>query len=57
MFLNFFFTLIVQGVNLPVEMKKTQKPELKDSGTAATTANAALKSDGILKSQKENMQR
>ncbi|XP_026197704.1 small kinetochore-associated protein isoform X2 [Anabas testudineus] len=37
--------------------KMAHKPESKDTATASATANTATKSDGILKAQKENIQR
>nr|XP_046228306.1 small kinetochore-associated protein [Scatophagus argus] len=50
------FSKIPRGVQVPAETKKTgHKPEPKD--TAAVTANAAQKSDGVLKCQKENLPR
>lgn len=46
------------GVQLPTETKKTgHKPESKDAVTVSATANAGHKSDGILRSQKENVPR
>ncbi|KAM8726124.1 small kinetochore-associated protein isoform 1-T2 [Acanthopagrus schlegelii] len=45
---------IPRGVQLPPETKRTA---LKDTATVSATANAAQKSDGILKSQKENVPR
>lgn len=46
------------GVHLPAETKKTgHKHESKDTATVSATANAAQKSDGILKPQKENVPR
>ncbi|XP_070705803.1 small kinetochore-associated protein [Pempheris klunzingeri] len=49
---------IPRGTQLPAETKKTaHKLESKDTGTVSATANAAFKSDGILKSQKENVPR
>lgn len=45
-------------MQLPAETKKTgHKLEPKDTATVSSTANAAQKSDGILKSQKENVPR
>lgn len=45
-------------MQLPAETKKTGlKPEPKDTVTGPAAANAAQKSAGILKSQKENMAR
>ncbi|XP_054474627.1 small kinetochore-associated protein [Anoplopoma fimbria] len=46
---------IPRGVQLPVEMKKTGKFESKDAATVSATENAAKKSDGVLKPQKENI--
>ncbi|XP_029352938.1 small kinetochore-associated protein isoform X2 [Echeneis naucrates] len=43
---------------IPREMKKMgHKVESKDTATASATANGAQKSDGILKAQRENVQR
>ncbi|XP_042359674.1 girdin-like [Plectropomus leopardus] len=49
---------IPRGMQLPAETKKTgHKLESRDTATVPTTVNATQKSDGILKPQKENMQR
>lgn len=45
-------------MHLPAEMKKTaHKPESKDTASVAATANAAPKTDGVLRPQKENAPR
>ncbi|XP_031717544.1 small kinetochore-associated protein [Anarrhichthys ocellatus] len=47
---------IPRGVHLPAEMKKAgDKFESKDRAPVSATENAAQKSDGILKHQKENV--
>ncbi|XP_059212453.1 small kinetochore-associated protein [Centropristis striata] len=49
---------IPRGFQVPAETKKTgHKLEPRDTATAMATANAAHKSDAILKPQKENVQR
>nr|XP_033504982.1 small kinetochore-associated protein [Epinephelus lanceolatus] len=49
---------IPRGVQLPAETKKMgHKLESRDTAAVHPTANTAQKSDGILKPQKENMQR
>ncbi|XP_070782347.1 small kinetochore-associated protein [Enoplosus armatus] len=49
---------IPRGHLLPAETKKTgHKLESRDTVTVSATTNAAQKSDGILKSQKENVPR
>lgn len=46
------------GVQLPAETKKTvHKLESRDTVTVSATTNAAQKSDGVLKSQKEYISR
>lgn len=46
------------GVQLAAEMKKIgHKVESKDTATISATANVAQKSDGVLRSQKENVPR
>nr|XP_020459639.1 uncharacterized protein LOC109962340 isoform X2 [Monopterus albus]XP_020459640.1 uncharacterized protein LOC109962340 isoform X2 [Monopterus albus] len=48
----------IPRVHLPAETKKTShKPESKDTATVSATVNAAQKSDGILRTQKENVPR
>ncbi|XP_026173798.1 small kinetochore-associated protein isoform X2 [Mastacembelus armatus] len=47
---------IPRGVQLPAETKKTgQKPDCKETANVFVTENAAQKSDGIPKLQKENI--
>nr|XP_043905405.1 small kinetochore-associated protein isoform X2 [Solea senegalensis] len=49
---------IPRGTQLPVETKKTgHRFESRDTATASATASAAQKSDGVLRPQKENVQR
>ncbi|XP_038582775.1 small kinetochore-associated protein [Micropterus salmoides] len=49
---------IPRGVQLPAETKKTvHKLESRDTVTVSATTNAAQKSDGVLKSQKEYISR
>ncbi|XP_031178258.1 small kinetochore-associated protein [Sander lucioperca] len=47
---------IPRGVQLPAGTKKSgHKPESRDTATVSASANAAQKSDGILKPQNENV--
>ncbi|XP_058469558.1 small kinetochore-associated protein isoform X2 [Solea solea] len=49
---------IPRGTQLPVETKKIgHRFESRDTATASATATAAQKSDGVLRPQKENVQR